>query len=56
MKAHNKEEEERFNKGSESGRLGKLGLVSGLSGEAGDGREVGEQRLESPKQAEFEIY
>jgi len=31
--AENQEEEERFNKGSESGRLGKFGLVSGLSGE-----------------------
>lgn len=49
------EEEERCNKGSESGRLGKLELVSGLSGEAGDGREVGDKGLESPKQAEFEI-
>jgi hypothetical protein len=53
--ADNQEEEECFNKGSESGRLGKFGLVSGLSVEAGDGREVGEQGLESPIQADFEI-
>lgn len=53
--AENQEEVEQIHDGSESELAGKLKPDSVLSIGAGDGREVGEQGIESLKQAEVDI-